>query len=75
VNSLHHQAVARLGDGLKIAALAPDGIIEAAYMPARRFVWGVQWHPEFMLEAEPVSVSLFRALVEASAHIKQVSHM
>jgi putative glutamine amidotransferase len=66
VNSLHHQAIARLADGLRPAATAPDGIMEAAWMPARRFVLGVQWHPEFMLEADPVSVSLFRALADAS---------
>jgi putative glutamine amidotransferase len=66
VNSLHHQAVARLADGLRPAALAPDGILEAAYMPSQRFMLGVQWHPEFMPDSE-VSAALFRALVDACA--------
>mgnify|MGYP003430710207 CR=1 FL=1 len=48
VNSIHHQAVDRLGEGLVAAARCPDdGIVEGLEMPARRFVVGVQWHPEF----------------------------
>jgi len=42
----HHQAIDRLGDGLVATAWAPDGIIEAAELPGRSFVLGVQWHPE-----------------------------
>jgi putative glutamine amidotransferase len=46
VNSRHHQAVRTLGRGLVVTATAPDGIIEAAEVPAARFCVGVQWHPE-----------------------------
>lgn len=44
--SWHHQAINRLGQGLKVTALAPDGIVEAIEDPAHPFFVGVQWHPE-----------------------------
>ncbi len=60
VNSRHHQAVARLGEGLVVSAVAPDGVIEAVELPDSRFCVGVQWHPEnFWRTGE------FRALFEA----------
>ena len=47
VNSFHHQAVDEPGRGLTVTARSvPDGVIEAVYLPGKRFVWGVQWHPE-----------------------------
>lgn len=46
VNSRHHQAVKVRGEGLVASATAPDGVIEAIEDPTRRFVLGVQWHPE-----------------------------
>jgi len=46
VNSRHHQAVRALGNGLVVTATSPDGVIEAAEVPAARFCVGVQWHPE-----------------------------
>jgi len=46
VNSRHHQAVRALGEGLVVTATSPDGVIEAAELPAARFCVGVQWHPE-----------------------------
>jgi putative glutamine amidotransferase len=47
VNSIHHQAVARVGTGLVVSARCPDDdVVEGIEMPARRFVLGVQWHPE-----------------------------
>jgi putative glutamine amidotransferase len=46
VNSRHHQAARRVGDGLVVAATAPDGVVEALEDPAKRFCLGVQWHPE-----------------------------
>ena len=46
VNSRHHQCVERLGDGLVVVARAPDDVVEAVEFPGKRFVVGVQWHPE-----------------------------
>ncbi|MBI4264546.1 MAG: gamma-glutamyl-gamma-aminobutyrate hydrolase family protein [Acidobacteria bacterium] len=46
VNSRHHQAAKTLGEGLVVAATAPDGIIEAVEDHAYPFCIGVQWHPE-----------------------------
>lgn len=46
VNSLHGQAVDRLGAGLVAEAVAPDGTVEAMRVEGAGFCWGVQWHPE-----------------------------
>jgi putative glutamine amidotransferase len=66
VNSIHHQAVARLGPGLVASAHCPDdGVVEGIEMPGRRFVVGVQWHPESFW-ADPDSFQpLFDAHAEA----------
>ena len=67
VNSLHHQAIKRLGHGLSDVAWAPDGIIEGVEMPdAASLVLGVQWHPEELVGHDPAARSLFRALVAAA---------
>ncbi len=66
VNSLHHQSVRRVGDGLVVNALAPDGTVEGLELPGRRFALTVQWHPEFLWENDPVSMALFRAFVDAA---------
>ncbi len=48
VNSIHHQAVKRLGNGLVVEARSsPDGVVEAIRWTGGSFVFGVQWHPEF----------------------------
>jgi len=65
VNSFHHQAVDRLGDGLRIAACAPDGIVEAIEDAERPFVVGVQWHAETLVDQAP-HAALFLALVKAA---------
>ena len=66
VNSYHHQAVKELAPAWSAMAVAPDGIIEAAYMPGKRFVWAVQWHPEFSFRVDENSRKLFHALVRAA---------
>src|SRR5216684_1778746 len=66
VNTSHHQAVRDLGHGLRVAALAPDGVVEAVeHEPHKHWVVGVQWHPERM-KGDPLAAALFRALVQAT---------
>lgn len=66
VNSSHHQSICKLGNGLRVAAVAPDGVIEAVeHEPHKHWVVGVQWHPERMA-GDALSESLFRALVQAT---------
>lgn len=63
VNSLHHQAVDRVGDGLEVVGRAPDGVVEAIETDDGRTI-GVQWHPEFLpREHDAVHGGLFRHLV------------
>lgn len=66
VNSRHHQAILELAPGLKPMAYAPDGIIEAVYLPDKRFVWAVQWHPEAFWAGEGANRELFERFVEAA---------
>jgi putative glutamine amidotransferase len=67
VNSFHHQAVRRVGRGLRIVARAPDGVAEAIEDPGQVFVIGVQWHPEAGWESSAASRALFLAFVAAAA--------
>ena len=66
VNSFHHQAVDRLGAGLRASAWAPDGTIEAIEDPDRSFVLAVQWHAE-TLQGVPSQLTLFEELVSIAA--------
>ena len=69
VNSSHHQAVATVGDGLRVAAVCPtDQVIEAleGTLPGH-FVLGVQWHPERSVADDPASRALFQAFIQACA--------
>ncbi len=66
VNTSHHQAAAKVGNGLRVAAKAADGVIEALEGTSPgHFVLAVQWHPERSLQ-EPASQAIFRSLIEAS---------
>lgn len=64
VNSFHHQAIDRLGEGLVVSATAPDGTIEAVEDPSRRFLIGVQWHAETLVH-RPYEANLFERFVDA----------
>jgi putative glutamine amidotransferase len=67
VNSFHHQAVKDLGRGLVLAARGcDDGVIEGMEMPDRRFMIGVQWHPESFWDQPEGFQPLFQALVHAA---------
>jgi putative glutamine amidotransferase len=64
IASWHHQAVDRLGAGLRPAAFAPDGVVEALELDGAPFVMAVQWHPELQREPDSPQLGLFRALAE-----------
>ena len=67
VNSRHHQAVARLGRGLRAVARAEDGTVEAIEGTERAFVVGVQWHPEDMAACDEKQKRLFDEFVHAAS--------
>lgn len=60
VNSTHHQAIDDPGEGLRVIARAPDGVVEAVALPDHPFYVGVQWHPELL------DGLLYRLLVDAA---------
>jgi putative glutamine amidotransferase len=68
VNSFHHQSVREVGSGLRIAARAPDGVVEALEGRDDHFVLGVQWHPEDLYQDDPRMLQVFRRFVEAATH-------
>jgi putative glutamine amidotransferase len=65
VNSLHGQGIDQPAPGLKVEAVAPDGLIEGVSLPAAHFVVGVQWHPEYKPLNNPFSRALFDAFGQA----------
>lgn len=66
VNSRHHQAVDRIGAGLRVTARSdPDGVIEALERDGRRFALAVQWHPEDQARSDATQRRLFDAFGEA----------
>lgn len=66
VKSHHHQGYGRIGAGLREAAWADDGTVEALEDPGKRFAVGVLWHPE-----EADDFALFRALVEEARRFRE----
>jgi putative glutamine amidotransferase len=68
VNSLHHQAIRDLAPSLEPTATAPDGLIEAVEMTEHPFALGVQWHPENLVQDDPMMRSLFKGFVDAAAN-------
>mgnify|MGYP005845747017 FL=1 len=69
VNTRHHQGMTRseVAEGLRVTALAPDGIVEAVEAVDAAFVVGVQWHPERSKDVfiSDISGGLFAAFVDA----------
>ena len=65
VNSQHHQVADKPAPGLVISALSEDGFIEGLEKPDARFCLGIQWHPEWLSDADPRAQALFDAFVKA----------
>jgi putative glutamine amidotransferase len=65
INSLHHQAIHKLGEGLHIAGRDADNIIQAVETPKHRFRIGVQWHPEY-LPFQARQLHIFKHLVASA---------
>ena len=65
--SWHHQAVDRLGDGLRAVARAPDGVVEALELADHPEVVAVQWHPELTAAVDPTQQALFDDLARRAA--------
>jgi len=65
VNSYHHQGIKALAEGLLPMAIAEDGLVEAVMLPGMKFVWAIQWHPEFMDKSDEASSRLFTAFINA----------
>ena len=63
VNSYHHQAIRTLSPYFRAMAISEDGLVEGIFMPSRKFIFGVQWHPEFSYETDENSKKLIRAFV------------
>jgi len=66
VNSFHHQAVEKVAPGFRVAAIAPDGVIEAIEWD-NSFAIGVQWHPESLLKTDKAMYNLFEKFVQVAA--------
>ena len=61
VNSLHGQGVDRVGDGLRVEARAPDGLVEGVRLDDERsWLLAVQWHPEWKVADNPFYLGIFR---------------
>lgn len=71
VNSMHHQAIERLGKELITSAIAPDGVIEGIETAEDYFLVGVQWHPEALLDADPKMRMLFEQFVAAAGDFRE----
>lgn len=72
VNSMHHQGLKTLADGLTVSARAPDGLVEALEAPGDAFCIGVQWHPEMLVDSDAGTHRLFTAFVDAARAYRSV---
>ena len=67
VNSYHHQAVKDVAPGLKVMATSEDGLVEGLYKPEQRFLWAIQWHPEFSYLKDENSRKICKAFVDSTS--------
>jgi putative glutamine amidotransferase len=72
VNSYHHQSIDRLGQGVEVAAVADDGVIEAIWVPrATALCMGVQWELQEQWRTDRRQRAVFGLLVDAAAQRKR----
>ncbi len=74
VNSWHHQTVSLLGKNLRISATSPDGIIEAIEWKEgldKRWILGVQWHPERYYKQQPENLLILKEFVKQLEKVKR----
>jgi putative glutamine amidotransferase len=71
VNSMHHQGIRVLGEGLRVTATAPDGLVEAIESPNGHYLVAVQWHPEVFEATDPHVFNLLRDFIKAAAWLRR----
>lgn len=65
VNSYHHQAIKEIAGCLIAMAISEDGLVEAVYKPDQKFLWAVQWHPEFSYKTDSNSVKILTCFIDS----------
>ncbi|MBE6054115.1 MAG: gamma-glutamyl-gamma-aminobutyrate hydrolase family protein [Clostridium sartagoforme] len=65
VNSIHHQAIKELSINAEEAAIAEDGLIESIYLKNKKFVLGVQWHPELLYKDFEEQFLIYKAFINS----------
>ena len=65
VNSYHHQAIKKVSDKVMVMAVSEDSLVEAISVKGKRFIVGIQWHPEFSYESDENSRKIVQAFVDA----------
>lgn len=70
-NSFHHQAIKKLGAGLRAMAHTEDGIIEAIYSINHRYLYAYQWHPERLALRDTANRLIFSDFISACTHAKE----
>lgn len=79
VNSMHHQGIREVGPALTASAYSADGLVEAIEDKSRTMILGIQWHPEFLTETNPIMCKLFEAFTtqalisDASSKLSKLS--
>ncbi len=68
VNALHHQAVEKPGEDIEIVAQEPNTVVQGIESEMEKFIVGVQWHPEYLIQ-KPRHRKIFKALIKAAATV------
>jgi putative glutamine amidotransferase len=71
INSLHHQGIKQIGEGLKPFAYAEDGLVEGIELTGHRFGLAVQWHPEWLTDQQSTH-DLFNGFIAACEHSMRI---